>query len=109
MDQATPEQRNKLTEQLNHINESYPGGIKHYHEKALTLLNNSANDHNPYDDYDVGIPTGEKIHFNEHNLEHIEHYENLGMKELEKTVFVLVAGGLGERLGYPGIKIGIPF
>ena len=32
----------------------------------------------------------------------------MGMKEVQYTAFVLVAGGLGERLGYPGIKIGIP-
>ncbi|CAE7604021.1 USP, partial [Symbiodinium sp. KB8] len=29
------------------------------------------------------------------------------MEQLSKTCFCLVAGGLGERLGYPGIKIGI--
>ena len=28
---------------------------------------------------------------------------------MKHTAFVLVAGGLGERLGYPGIKISIPF
>jgi UDP-sugar pyrophosphorylase len=32
----------------------------------------------------------------------------LGLKELEKVGFVLIAGGLGERLGYSGIKIGLP-
>ena len=31
--------------------------------------------------------------------------ENEGLKELHKTGFVLIAGGLGERLGYSGIKI----
>lgn len=30
------------------------------------------------------------------------------MQELPNTCFVLVAGGLGERLGYKGIKIGLP-
>lgn len=28
------------------------------------------------------------------------------MEQLGKTCFCLVAGGLGERLGFPGIKIG---
>ena len=32
----------------------------------------------------------------------------MGLKELEKVGFVLIAGGLGERLGYSGIKIGLP-
>ena len=31
------------------------------------------------------------------------------MKQFEHTAFVLVAGGLGERLGYPGIKVSIVF
>ena len=35
-------------------------------------------------------------------------YELEGLKELSKTGFVLIAGGLGERLGYSGIKIGLP-
>ena len=34
--------------------------------------------------------------------------EELGLKELEKLGLVLIAGGLGERLGYSGIKIGLP-
>lgn len=31
-----------------------------------------------------------------------------GCKELYKTGFVLIAGGLGERLGYSGIKLDLP-
>ena len=34
--------------------------------------------------------------------------ERLGIEELGKVAFVLIAGGLGERLGYSGIKIGLP-
>lgn len=35
-------------------------------------------------------------------------YEEIGLQELHQTAFVLVAGGLGERLGYPGIKVSLP-
>ena len=38
----------------------------------------------------------------------IEEMEEIGMHEIEKVGFVLIAGGLGERLGYSGIKIGLP-
>ena len=38
----------------------------------------------------------------------MDEMEELGMKELDKVCFVLIAGGLGERLGYSGIKIGLP-
>lgn len=38
----------------------------------------------------------------------MKYYEDEGLKELHKTGFVLIAGGLGERLGYSGIKIDLP-
>jgi UDP-sugar pyrophosphorylase len=34
--------------------------------------------------------------------------EALGLKELSKVGLVLIAGGLGERLGFSGIKISLP-
>ncbi len=34
--------------------------------------------------------------------------EQLGLQELSKLGLVLIAGGLGERLGYSGIKIDLP-
>ena len=34
--------------------------------------------------------------------------EQLGLQELSKLAFVLIAGGLGERLGFSGIKISLP-
>ena len=34
--------------------------------------------------------------------------EKIGERELENLCFVLIAGGLGERLGYSGIKISLP-
>lgn len=32
-------------------------------------------------------------------------FEDAGVREARKAAFVLVAGGLGERLGYNGIKV----
>lgn len=37
-----------------------------------------------------------------------DEYEKIGMQNFGGLGFVLVAGGLGERLGYPGIKIELP-
>ena len=34
--------------------------------------------------------------------------EQLGLQELSKLCFVLIAGGLGERLGFSGIKVSLP-
>ena len=38
----------------------------------------------------------------------MDKYEAKGLEELQYTGFVLIAGGLGERLGYSGIKIDLP-
>lgn len=38
----------------------------------------------------------------------MDDYEDLGLDELARTGFVLIAGGLGERLGYSSIKVGLP-
>lgn len=37
--------------------------------------------------------------------ENFTKFENAGVREARKAAFVLVAGGLGERLGYNGIKV----
>lgn len=37
-----------------------------------------------------------------------EKYEGVGLSAVGRTAFVLVAGGLGERLGYSGIKLSLP-
>jgi UDP-sugar pyrophosphorylase len=42
------------------------------------------------------------------NVDEVCGLEAEGIPELGKCAFVLVAGGLGERLGYSGIKIGLP-
>lgn len=48
------------------------------------------------------VPTGEVLSFGDDNF---IKYEEAGVKEAQNAAFVLVAGGLGERLGYNGIKV----
>lgn len=50
------------------------------------------------------VPSGENLTFGDENF--IE-MEKRGVVEARKAAFVLVAGGLGERLGYNGIKVNI--
>lgn len=106
---ANEQNRNNLIDQLTHLDKNYPGGIKNYYERSKQLVIDSANSVNPYADYNVSIPEGVVLNYKKQNLEKIGHYEKLGMKQFQHTAFVLVAGGLGERLGYPGIKVAIPF
>ena len=48
------------------------------------------------------VPTGETLVFGDDNF---IKFEEVGVQEARKAAFVLVAGGLGERLGYSGIKV----
>jgi UDP-sugar pyrophosphorylase len=53
----------------------------------------------------VEIPTGVNL---DYSSAAYEDYEDLGLSEVSATCFVLVAGGLGERLGFSGIKLALP-
>ena len=75
-------------------------------KKYDQLLKDSYNEVNPYEGYTPHVPAGENVNF--YDSDQIDNLEGIGSNELSKTCFVLVAGGLGERLGYEGIKIGIP-
>lgn len=48
------------------------------------------------------VPTGEVLKFGDDSF---LNFEEEGVKEARRAAFVLVAGGLGERLGYNGIKV----
>lgn len=48
------------------------------------------------------VPTGEVLTYGDNDF---VKFEEMGIKEVQKAAFVLVAGGLGERLGYNGIKV----
>lgn len=53
----------------------------------------------------VQVPTGEALTFGDDNF---IKFEETGVREAKNAAFVLVAGGLGERLGYNGIKVNKP-
>jgi len=88
------------------IDAVYPGGLVEYIRRSRELLDKAKNGENPYAGFTPGKP--ETINLLELNNKYLE-YEEIGMRHLDKIGFVLVAGGMGERLGYPGIKLDIPF
>ncbi|KAH1097144.1 hypothetical protein J1N35_014065 [Gossypium stocksii] len=51
------------------------------------------------------VPTEEVLSFGDDN---VIRFEEVGIKEAQDAAFFLVAGGLGERLGYNGIKVALP-
>ena len=98
------EDKKAFIEQFNYLDKATPGGIKDYIKRAKILLEDSKNNINPFKDYTPEVPLGFDIKIGSDQFYELD---KLGFEQIENTVFVLVAGGLGERLGYPDIKIGI--
>ena len=94
-----------FAEQLLAANAGYPGGVAKYIENARALLRDSKDGKNPFEGWTPSVPTGKTVEYGsaQHDV-----LEKIGMREAEQTCFVLVAGGLGERLGYSGIKVELP-
>ena len=91
--------------QINNLDKACRGGIKNYIKRAKILLEKSKNKQSSFQQYKIEVPY-DIPHINIGSEEFYE-LEELGFNEIKNTVFVLVAGGLGERLGYKGIKIGL--
>mmetsp|Transcript_17032 Transcript_17032/g.40134 ORF Transcript_17032/g.40134 Transcript_17032/m.40134 type:complete len:712 (+) Transcript_17032:92-2227(+) len=104
------EGKQMLSEQLADLNESYPGGLAAYLTKAQHLLKESADGVNPFANFEAKVPEGESLTFFDEDSSSMsfQKAEELGLKAMgDGVVFVLVAGGLGERLGYSGIKLSL--
>lgn len=102
----------RLTEKLADLDASYPGGLTAYLGKARVLLKESADGTNPFSDFEASVPEGENLQYD--TLEPDDHTgmtfteaEQTGLTGIDSVAFVLVAGGLGERLGYSGIKLSL--
>ncbi|EPS61447.1 hypothetical protein M569_13348 [Genlisea aurea] len=99
------DEKRALLEQITLLNGSYPGGLASYIKTARQLLADSKAGKNPYDGFTPSVPSGEVLKFADDNF---IRYEEIGVREARRAAFVLVAGGLGERLGYNGIKVALP-
>jgi UDP-sugar pyrophosphorylase len=98
-----PSRRRHLASQLEEIDQEYQaGGLEGYITNARRLLKASKEGVNPLDGWSPSIPKGETF---ELGTDKYYETETKGLKLLGSCGFVLVAGGLGERLGYSGIKV----
>jgi UDP-sugar pyrophosphorylase len=104
------------------LDSSYPGGLAAYLSKAKVLLKESADGTNPFDEYSAVVPTGEVLSYptSQSTLDTTStstgttsssmtfpQAEEIGLTACRNIVVCLVAGGLGERLGYSGIKLSL--
>ena len=97
------ERKLALISQLAEMDAAYPtGGLAGYIAGARTLLAKSRRGENPLDGWRPEVPRGEAFEVGTGRWKEVE---QRGMPFLGKCGFVLVAGGLGERLGYGDIKV----
>mmetsp|Transcript_24453 Transcript_24453/g.36279 ORF Transcript_24453/g.36279 Transcript_24453/m.36279 type:complete len:620 (-) Transcript_24453:169-2028(-) len=102
---VSPAVKRRFIEQLEALDEAHPTGLHGYITNAKTLLAASRKGENPLDGWKPSVPVGATF---ELGSEEYNRVERIGRHELGAVGFVLVAGGLGERLGYPDIKVGLP-
>jgi len=101
---TSDECKKELVTQLDDLNSSYPGGLAGYITNARKLLEQSKQGVNPLEGWKPNVPTGQAFDIGTKDYNAVE---AVGVKELGSVGFVLVAGGLGERLGYSDIKVRI--
>lgn len=99
------EDKRRLLAQLRHLDASYAGGLPKYIQNARKLLRDSKEGVNPFEGCVPSVPEGEKLDWGSPRFRELE---RAGVAAARGCAFVLVAGGLGERLGYSGIKVALP-
>lgn len=90
---------------LAQANRNYPGGLVAYIRRARELLREVVEGANPWEGCYPTQP--ETVDLSDFGEEYFR-AERAGLDLLGQMGVVLVAGGLGERLGYSGIKLEIP-
>eukprot|EP00667_Euglena_gracilis_P004136 EG_transcript_4151 len=105
-----PESQDEATKRtfLNEVyalDAKYPGGLEAYAAKAVRLLREAEVGANPFEGYTPTLTDTASLDW---RAPEYAAWEREGMAEMGGAAFVLVAGGLGERLGYTGIKVGLP-
>lgn len=99
------EEKKAFLEMLATAHDAYPGGLPGYIQNARRLLAAASEGSNPFEGCTPSQP--DLVDLSGFGDEY-EAAEEVGWRCLAETAVVLVAGGLGERLGYHGIKLDIP-
>lgn len=105
LNEASQEDLKRLAAQLEVLDSAYPGGLLTYIKRARKLLSDSCAGVNPFAGCTPAVPSGEVLVTGSPAFTALE---SLGFAHVHKLAFVLVAGGLGERLGFSDIKISLP-
>ncbi|CAN0024498.1 unnamed protein product [Pylaiella littoralis] len=101
------DEKHAFFKQVKTLHETYPaeGGLATYIGRAKELLVASQKGSNPLSGWKPSVPEGQRL---ELGTEQYDALEKQGLDQVKYCGFVLVAGGLGERLGYGDIKLRLP-
>ncbi|MFA5380201.1 MAG: UTP--glucose-1-phosphate uridylyltransferase, partial [Dehalococcoidia bacterium] len=91
--------------QIKSINGTYPGKVTRYMENARREIASAVRGDNPFEGLSPRVPEGAELTGIDDNYHMLE---EIGIERANRIAVVMVAGGLGERLGYSGIKVSIP-
>ena len=103
----------RMLRQLRLLEQGYEGGLMQYVRNARALLQQSRDGVNTLQGWTPSVPSGRVCSLAGQDgdgvgLEHFEELQDKGLREAGRAAFVLVAGGLGERLGFSDIKVKLP-
>ena len=105
---TSDEEKHGFFAQIQSMHEAYPGGIEGYVENARRLLAQSGACANPLEGWVPSVPAADSgVELTPGDAE-FERYEALGLEAAVHLAFAVPAGGLGERLGYSGVKFALP-
>ena len=105
------DEKHGFFDQLASLDAAYPSGIEGYVARARTLLGAARAGDNPLKGWQPSLPPagrGMSLDPSAAGAKQFFELEEVGLEEAVRLGFVVVAGGVGERLGFSGIKLALP-
>ena len=100
------DEKKQMLAQLTKLNDNYPGGLSAYLRSARTLLSQAVKGENPLAGWSPSVPDdGYDL---APGTDAYKAFEEKGLSEAAGLAFAVPAGGLGERLGFSGVKFALP-
>ena len=97
----------KLLESLVNA-ETHGRGLKGYIDDFKSLAEKSKDGYNPFEKKQSSVPSEENVKTVSGMVDQtFEEYSEEGVKHILELGLVILAGGVGDRLGFDGIKVGI--
>ena len=100
--------KHSFFDQVAALDEAYPGGLSSYIGRARKLLAASKAGDNPLEGWTPAVPASDVCTALEPGTDAFYAREERGLEAAVGLGFVVAAGGLGERLGFSGIKLALP-